>query len=280
MHRHRSRVPSPWITRHAGLIAAGGHVLDLACGGGRHTRYLRDRGLKVSAIDIDPSGVCRSRGRSAGRDRRDGPRTPWNSHRLQGRRFDAVVVTDYLFRPLLVPLVDCLEPGGVFLYETFALGNERFGRPRRPGIPIAAWRAAGAGRRPSHGHRLRAPHGAAAHAEDRTTPLCPEAYGVRVGNGPGREAARSARLRAAPMARRQASGASARRLRDKKKAAGFSRQRGGVLAPRRLAAGRRDRAPAPGSWRAPGRCAQARDRRSRCPLPRRHRPAPRPRGRR
>lgn len=131
MHRHRSRGPSPWITRHAGLIAAGGRALDLACGGGRHTRYLRDRGLRVTAIDIDISGVC---------DLADDPlveivemdlERPGTTP-LAGRRFDAVVVTDYLFRPLLVPLVDCLEPGGVFLYETFALGNERFGRPRNP----------------------------------------------------------------------------------------------------------------------------------------------------
>ena len=131
MHRHRSRIPSPWITRHAGLIAAGGHVLDLACGGGRHARYLRGRGLRLTAIDIDTSGIA---------DLADDPlvdivemdlerpgATP-----LAGRRFDAVVVTDYLFRPLLVPLVDCLEPGGVFVYETFARGNERFGRPRNP----------------------------------------------------------------------------------------------------------------------------------------------------
>ena len=131
MHRHRSRGPSPWITRHAGLIAAGGRALDLACGGGRHTRYLRDRGLRVTAIDIDISGVC---------DLADDPLVeivemdlePPGTTPLAGRRFDAVVVTDYLFRPLLVPLVDCLEPGGAFLYETFALGNERFGRPRNP----------------------------------------------------------------------------------------------------------------------------------------------------
>ena len=113
---------------------------------------------------------------------------------LAGRRFDAVVVTDYLFRPLLVPLVDCLEPGGVFLYETFALGNERFGRPRNPDLPTGARRTPRSRRWPPDGHRLRAPRGPAAHAEDRTTPLCGlEAYGVRVGNGPGREAARSAR---------------------------------------------------------------------------------------
>ena len=131
MHRHRSRVPSPWITRFAGLIAPHGRVLDLACGGGRHTRYLRGRGLRVTAIDIDTSGLA---------DLADDPlieivetdlERP-GADPLAGRRFDAVVVTDYLFRPLLVPLVDCLVPGGVFLYETFALGNERFGRPRNP----------------------------------------------------------------------------------------------------------------------------------------------------
>ncbi len=131
MHSHRSRVPSSWITRYAGLIAAGGHVLDLACGGGRNTRYLRECGLEVTAIDIDTSGLT---------DLAEDPLVEIvetdlerpGAAPLSGRRFDAVVVTDYLFRPLLVPLVDCLLPGGVFLYETFAIGNERFGRPRNP----------------------------------------------------------------------------------------------------------------------------------------------------
>ena len=131
MHRHRSRLPSTWITRHAELIAPRGHVLDLACGGGRHTRHLRDRGLHVTAIDIDTSGLA---------DLADDPLVEIvetdlerpGTQPLAGRRFDAVVVTDYLFRPLLVSLVECLKPGGVFLYETFALGNERFGRPRNP----------------------------------------------------------------------------------------------------------------------------------------------------
>ena len=131
MNRHRSRVPSPWVVRHAGLIASGSHVLDLACGGGRHTRYLRGRGLRVTAIDIDTSGLDDLADDplveivEADLERRD-------TEPLAGRRFDAVVVTDYLFRPLLVPLIDCLEPGGIFLYETFAVGNERFGRPRNP----------------------------------------------------------------------------------------------------------------------------------------------------
>ena len=106
-------------------------MLDLACGGGRHTRYLRERGLRVTAIDIDTSDLA---------DLVDDPQVEIvemdlerpGAEPLVGRRFDAVVVTDYLFRPLLVPLVDSLKPGGIFLYETFAAGNERFGRPRNP----------------------------------------------------------------------------------------------------------------------------------------------------
>ena len=131
MHRHRSRDPSPWIVRHAGLIAPGGRVVDLACGGGRHTRYLRGRGHRVTAIDIDTSGV---------EDLADDPLVEVvtcdlerpGAAPLAGHRFDAAVVTDYLFRPLLAPLAACLEPGGIFLYETFARGNERVGRPRNP----------------------------------------------------------------------------------------------------------------------------------------------------
>jgi len=131
MHSHDSQTPSTWIVRCAGLIAAGGRVLDLACGKGRHARYLRDRGFRVTAIDIDTAGLA---------DLADDPlleivemdlERP-GADPLAGRRFDAVVVTDYLFRPLLVPLIDCLKPGGIFLYETFAVGNERLGRPRNP----------------------------------------------------------------------------------------------------------------------------------------------------
>ena len=131
MHSHRSRVPSPWIVCYAGLIAEGGHVLDLACGGGRHTRYLRESGLKVTAIDIDTSGLADLAGDPLVEIVETDLERP-GADPLAGRRFDAVVVTDYLFRPLLVPLVDCLLPGGVFLYETFGVGNERFGRPRNP----------------------------------------------------------------------------------------------------------------------------------------------------
>ena len=129
-HR-RPGPPSPWIVRFAGLIQAEGCVLDLACGAGRHARHLRERGHRVTAVDIDVSAVADMAGdpgiEIVRADLEKGGPGP-----LEGRHFDAVVVANYLFRPLLASLVDCLAPGGVLLYETFAVGNERFGRPRNP----------------------------------------------------------------------------------------------------------------------------------------------------
>lgn len=121
-------MPSPWIVQWAGLVAADATVLDVAAGGGRHTRFFAQRGHKVTAVDRDVSAL------SAGptieivqADLEDG--SPWP---LPGRRFGAVVVTNYLHRPLFPALLDALMPGGVLLYETFMEGNERFGRPSNP----------------------------------------------------------------------------------------------------------------------------------------------------
>jgi SAM-dependent methyltransferase len=122
--------PSDWVCRFAPHIRAGGSVLDLACGGGRHSRYLAARGLQLLAVDVDAAllraldGVAGIRAETA--DLEGGP---WP---YAGRRFDAVVVTRYLHRPLLLPIVEALAPDGVLLYETFAAGNERYGRPRNP----------------------------------------------------------------------------------------------------------------------------------------------------
>ena len=123
--------PSEWIRRFAERIPAGGRVLDLACGSGRHTRWLLGRGHRVTAIDRDLSGLDDLAPRPGlerlQRDLEDGG--PWP---LAGRRFEAVVVTNYLHRPLLADLAAAVAPGGLLLYETFALGNERLGRPRNP----------------------------------------------------------------------------------------------------------------------------------------------------
>ena len=121
--------PSPWVARFAPLIRPGGSVLDLACGGGRHARMLLERGFAVTALDrdTDPVADLSHRAEVLAADLEDG--SPWP---LAGRRFDGVVVTNYLHRPLFPLLIDLLADGGVLIYETFMRGNEAYARPRNP----------------------------------------------------------------------------------------------------------------------------------------------------
>ena len=116
--------PSQWVVRWAPLIP-NGTVLDVACGGGRHSSYFLSRNLNVVAVDREPQAIPGARFIQA--DLEDG--SPWP---LPGERFEGVVVTNYLFRPLFPRLLESLSPGGVLIYETFMLGNERFGRPSNP----------------------------------------------------------------------------------------------------------------------------------------------------
>jgi SAM-dependent methyltransferase len=120
--------PSPWMTRWAHLIAAGGSVLDVAAGSGRHAAWFAARGHVVTAIDRDAAALA-PLGEVAEVVVADIEAGPWP---LAGRRFDAVVVANYLWRPLLATLNAALAEGGVLLYETFAAGNETVGRPARP----------------------------------------------------------------------------------------------------------------------------------------------------
>jgi SAM-dependent methyltransferase len=116
--------PSPWVVRWAPRITHG-PVLDLACGAGRHARYFRDRGLEVTAVDRESFVIDEVTFIQA--DLEDG--SPWP---LPGERFGAIVVTNYLHRPLFPQLLRALDEGGVLIYETFMAGNERFGRPANP----------------------------------------------------------------------------------------------------------------------------------------------------
>jgi SAM-dependent methyltransferase len=124
-----SLAPSPWIVRWAVAIAPHGSVLDVACGSGRHARYLAAQGLRVTAVDRDRDAIASLQGVVAEKLAADLENAPWP---LAGRRFDAVVVTNYLWRPLLPTLVASVADCGLLLYETFALGQERFGRPSNP----------------------------------------------------------------------------------------------------------------------------------------------------
>ena len=112
----------------AGLVAAGAPVLDLAAGRGRHALFFAERGHKVMAVDRDVGALPdHSNIEPLQADLEDG--SPWP---LGGRRFGAVVVTNYLHRPLFPQLLDSVAPGGVLLYQTFMEGNERFGKPSNP----------------------------------------------------------------------------------------------------------------------------------------------------
>jgi SAM-dependent methyltransferase len=120
--------PSPWILRFLPLVAAGGRALDVAAGAGRHSRLLLAHGLGVTALDIDPDQQPDAPGlRKLRADLERGD--PWP---LGLARFDLVVVTNYLHRPILPDIVAAVAPGGLLLYETFAIGNEQFGRPSNP----------------------------------------------------------------------------------------------------------------------------------------------------
>ena len=121
---------SSWVVRFASLVPAGGTVLDVACGAGRHTLLFLERGHRVLAVDRDVSGLADLRAHphleTVELDLESGGPFP-----LADRRFAGVVVTNYLHRPILTDLVAAVAPSGSLIYETFAEGNERFGRPRR-----------------------------------------------------------------------------------------------------------------------------------------------------
>jgi SAM-dependent methyltransferase len=118
---------SSWIQRWSHLVPAGSRVLDLACGSGRHVHWFAARGCHMTAVDRDAAALA-TLAPVAELIVADLEAGPWP---LAGRRFDAVVVTNYLWRERLPDVLALLADGGLLLYETFAAGHERLGRPAR-----------------------------------------------------------------------------------------------------------------------------------------------------
>jgi len=132
---HDLTTPSVWVARWADRVPAGGRVLDVACGNGRHSRFFAARGHPVEAVDRDPAKLAALAGTPgistccADLEAREWP--------YPGDQFAGIVVVNYLYRQLFPHLLAALAIGGVLIYETFAAGNERYGRPSNPAFLLA-----------------------------------------------------------------------------------------------------------------------------------------------
>jgi SAM-dependent methyltransferase len=125
---HVGLAPSPWVQRWSHLIPSGATVLDVACGSGRHLRWFAARGCRVTGVDRDAAALAALQG-LAELHVADIEGAPWP---LPGRRFDAVIVTNYLWRDLLPTIVGSVGEHGVLLYETFGAANATVGKPSNP----------------------------------------------------------------------------------------------------------------------------------------------------
>lgn len=127
-----SNAPSDWITRWSHLLAKDATVLDIACGSGRHLRYFSEQGHAITGIDQDISGIP-TLPSTATLVKCDIERHPWPLITQDApTTFGAVIVTNYLWRPLFPTILQSIGRNGVLLYETFAIENAAVGRPSRP----------------------------------------------------------------------------------------------------------------------------------------------------
>jgi len=122
--------PSKWVVRFANEIEPNGTILDLACGSGRHTNFFLQRGHHVTATDIDTSRLQYNNDEYKLKlVQSDLEKFPWP---FSQSTFSAIIVTNYLYRPIFPKIVSSLKPNGLLIYETFAEGNEAFGHPKNP----------------------------------------------------------------------------------------------------------------------------------------------------
>jgi SAM-dependent methyltransferase len=134
-NRHFGLTPSPWVLRFAALVPRGARLLDLAAGRGRNALFFASRGARVLAVDRDADALG-TFASTPGIETRavDLETGAWP---FAAERFDAIVAVHYLHRALFPHLLAALADDGALLYETFAAGNEAYGKPSNPDFLLA-----------------------------------------------------------------------------------------------------------------------------------------------
>ena len=130
MKVHEGLAPSTWVKKCSELLRPGSTILDLACGSGRHANYLAAQGHDITALDKSSEALAKISSSIGIHPFEFDLET--GSWPFSERKFDAIVVTNYLYRPIMQNIVDALYPSGILIYETFMSGNERYGRPSSP----------------------------------------------------------------------------------------------------------------------------------------------------
>jgi SAM-dependent methyltransferase len=129
---HGQGSASHWVARWSHLLPPGASVLDIACGAGRHMKWFSDLGHQVTGIDRSPEALSKASAYGAV-VLADIENDPWPLIKEQKtQQFQALVVTNYLWRPLFSVMADSVASGGFLIYETFSNGNETVGKPSRP----------------------------------------------------------------------------------------------------------------------------------------------------
>ena len=127
-------MPEPWVLHATHLVPPRAPIVDIACGGGRHARWFLANDHQATLIDRDVSAVADLRN--------DVGATIVSAdlesshvdilHIIPPARFGGVIVVNFLWRPLMSAIVEAVAPGGVLIYQTFAVGNARHGKPSNP----------------------------------------------------------------------------------------------------------------------------------------------------
>lgn len=103
------------LVRDYAKLATGKQALDIACGMGRHSKYLASLGFEVDALDI--STVALEQLKKI--PHVHAKEVDFDTYTLPKEKYDLIVCTYYLERKLFPQMIDALKPNGLILMETF-----------------------------------------------------------------------------------------------------------------------------------------------------------------